>query len=482
LPPDSQAPSTTEPASLQELLRFWEARGLRWTVIGRLALITAGAATLPVLSGNSANTVYTALLLLIGIALSVYSLMLLRKRQKLGFVGYAGLAFDLFIICTLPISWYSAVGGEAIQRVYMLKNELILLCLIYIVINSLANRPVYPLVMTAGSIVLHLALLFYVLADPRLVISVDLPSSVLGSTLHPGLFAWQIITLVLVGGSLSLLAHLSHRTIRAGVELEHAHQQIREKQAELVMQGKIAAVASLVAGIAHEVNTPLGVVMSSLTTAESCAEKISMEMPAIETPPAAPAPRLKAFVLLKENIHILREAAHRISGLVSKLKDFVGLDQAEVQDADLEAGIDRALSLLPPELKQHVTIVKEFGHPPPVRCRPKEIYQVMMTLMRNACEAMEGSGTLRVRTAALDSRVTMEFADTGKGMSPEQLQWLFDMRFATKDGRVAMGFGLPLARTIIDRHGGSISAESGVGSGTVIRISLPLRATIEDKS
>jgi signal transduction histidine kinase len=106
----------------------------------------------------------------------------------------------------------------------------------------------------------------------------------------------------------------------------------------------------------------------------------------------------------------------------------------------------------------------------------------MMTLMRNACEAMEGSGTLRVRTAALDSRFTMEIADTGKGMSPEQLGRLFDMRFATKDGRVAMGFGLPLARTIIDRHGGSISAESGVGSGTVIRISLPLRTTIEDKS
>jgi signal transduction histidine kinase len=482
LPTDPQTLPETAPASLQELLRVWEARGLRWTVFGRLALISAGATTLPVLSGNSANTLYTALLLLIGFALSVYSLILLRKRQRLGFVGYAGLAFDLFIICTLPISWYSAVGGEAIQRVYMIKNELILLCLIYIVINSLANRPVYPLVVTAGSIIFHLALLWYVLGDPRLVISLDLPSSVLGPTLHPGLFAWQIITLLLVGGSLSLLADLSHRTIRAGVELEHANQQIREKQAELVMQGKIAAVASLVAGIAHEVNTPLGVVMSSLTTAESCAEKISIEMPALATPQTSPAPRLKAFVLLKENIHILREAAHRISGLVSKLKDFVGLDQAEVQDTDLEAGIDRSLALLPPELKRQVTVVKEFGHPPPVRCRPKEIHQVMLTLIRNACEAMEGSGTLRVRTATVDSRVTMEFADTGRGMPPEQLRRLFDMHFATKDGRMAMGFGLPLARTIIDRHGGSISAESGVGSGTVIRISLPLRATIEDKS
>jgi signal transduction histidine kinase len=479
LPPDSQAPSAAEPASLQELLRFWEARGLRWTVMGRLALIAAGAATLPVLSGNSANTVYTALLLLIGIALSVYSLMLLRKRQRLGFVGYAGLAFDLFIICTLPISWYSAVGGEAVQRVYMLKNELILLCLIYIVINSLANRPVYPLVVTAGSIVFHLALLRYVLGDPRLVISTDLPSSVLGSTLHPGLFAWQIIALVLVGGSLSLLAHLSHRMIRAGVELEHANQQIRQKQVELVMQSKMAAAASLVAGIAHEINNPLGVVMSSLSTAETCTQRISVDTTGGDS---APAPRHKLLTLLQENIRIVREAAQRIGGLVSKLKDFVGLDQSDVQDADLEAGIEHALALIPPELKQHVTIVREFGQPPPLRCRPKEINQAVMTLLRNACESMEGVGTLRIRTAAFDSGVTMEIADTGKGMPPEQLEQLFDIHFAAKDGRVAMGLGLPLARTIIDRHGGSITAESRVGGGTVFRISLPLRVTPEDPS
>lgn len=476
MPPDPQPRPQTEPASLEELLRAWEARGLRWTVIGRLALITAGGATLPVLSGNTRNTAYTALLLLIGIALAVYSLRLLRKRQRLRFVGYAGLGFDLFIICTLPISWYSSVGGEAIQRVYMIKNELVLLCLIYIVINSLANRPLYPLVVTAGSIVLHLALLWYVLGDPRLVISDDLPSSVLGSTLHPGLFAWQIITLLLIGGSLSLLASLSHRTIRAAVELEHANQQIHAKQMELMMQGKMEAAASLVAGIAHEINSPLGVVMSSLGTAESCADRISGEIPGRETAQPPQPPQHKAVILLKENIRIVREAAQRITGLVNKLKDFVGLDQADVQDADIEAGIDRALALLPPELKQHVTIVKEFGHPPPVRCRSKEINQVVLTLLRNACEAMEGRGTLRIRTAALDSRVTMEFADNGRGIPPQQLERLFDIRFAAKDGRVAMAFGLPLARTIIDRHGGSISAESGVGSGTVFRISLPRRS------
>jgi signal transduction histidine kinase len=238
------------------------------------------------------------------------------------------------------------------------------------------------------------------------------------------------------------------------------------------MQGKMAAAASLVAGIAHEINSPLGVVLSSLSTAESCADRIA-DASARETPQA---PRQqKTLTLLKENIHVVRAAAQRISGLVNKLKDFVGLDQAEIQDADIEEGIDHALDLLPPEIKKNVTVVKEFGHPPLVRCRPKEINQVVMTLLRNACEAMDTAGTLRIRTAAWDSRVTMEFADNGRGMPPDQLKRLFDIRFAAKDGRVSMGFGLPLARTIIERHGGSISARSDIGQGTIFHLTLPLR-------
>jgi signal transduction histidine kinase len=449
---------------------------LRWTVFGRLALIAAGALTLPVLSQTAANTAYTALLLVFGIALAVYSLMLLRKRRGLAFVGYAGLSFDLFTLCTLQISWYASVGGEAISRVFVLKNELILLCLIYIVINTLAIRPLYPLVITAGSVILHIVLLLYALGDPRLVITDDIATSVLGPPLHPGLFAWRIITLLLIGGTLSWMAKRAQQTVRAGAELEHAHRLIREKQAELVMQGKMAAVASLVAGIAHEINSPLGAAMSSLSTAETCAARISADNPAPQDPEATEGQRRKALVLLEENIRNVREAAQRIHALVNKLKDFVGLDQAEVQDADLEAGIDHALTLIPPELKDHVTIVKEFGHPPPVRCRSKEINQVVMTLLRNACESMEEAGTLRIRTATWDSRATMEFADTGKGIAPEHLERLFDVRFAARDGRVAIGFGLPLARSIIERHGGAISAESDVGRGTVFRVSLPLRS------
>jgi signal transduction histidine kinase len=475
VPLDSSSTSPAGPTSLEELLRAWEARGLRWTVSGRLALILAGGLMLPATTSTIDNTAYTILLLLFGIVLAVYSLIALHKQRRLAFVGYAGVAFDLFTLSTLPISWYTSVGGSAISRGFVVKNELILLCLIYIAINTLAVRPLYPLVITAGSIVLYIVLLVYALADPRLVISYDIPASVLGAALHPGLFGWRIMTLVLIGGALSCLAYLAQRTIHAVVELEHANQQIRAKQAELVMQGKMDAAASLVAGIAHEINSPLGVVMSSLGTAEVCADRISRDA-AGGISPETPDPRQKAILLLKENIRIVREAAQRIMGLVGKLKDFVGLDQAEVQDADLEAGIDHALALIPPELKQRVTIVKEFAHPPLVRCRPKEINQVVMTLLRNACEAMEGTGTLRIRTAAFDSRVTMEFADTGKGMPPQQIERLFDIRFTAKDGRMAMGFGLPLARTIIDRHGGSISAESGVGSGTVFRISLPLRS------
>jgi len=208
--------------------------------------------------------------------------------------------------------------------------------------------------------------------------------------------------------------------------------------------------------------------MSSVGTLEACTSKIEK---ALEDKRQVG----RVLDVQKENTGIIRKAGQRIAGVVQSLKNFSRLDEAELQKADVRAGLDSTLALILPETKGNAEVVKEYEEVPAILGRPKELNQVFMTIITNAFEAMGGEGTLRVHVAADDGRVTVEIADTGKGIVPEQLASLFDIGFGTKKGRVGMGLGLPTGKNIIDRQGGSLSVESDVGRGTTFRISLPVQ-------
>ncbi len=126
-------------------------------------------------------------------------------------------------------------------------------------------------------------------------------------------------------------------------------------------------------------------------------------------------------------------------------------------------------------------VLKDYEEIPPVYCRPQQINQVFMTLLVNAFEAMDGGGTLHIHTAATGDHVTVEIADTGRGIPREQMGKLFEIGFTAKSTRMSMGLGLPTGRNIIDRHGGSLSVESEVGRGTTFRISLPVHSTAAEQ-
>ena len=255
--------------------------------------------------------------------------------------------------------------------------------------------------------------------------------------------------------------------------------QIREKQAQLIMREKMAALSNLVAGVAHEMNTPLGVAISSMTTVERCAAQISDTLdPAQSGTNVRSDARLSlALSLLKESSRTTNEAGRRMAGLVGALRDFASLDEVELQKTDLRAGLDATLALIHGDKIGSVRVLKDYEEIPPVYCRPQQINQVFMTLLVNAFEAMDGDGTLRIHTAANGNHVTVEIADSGRGIPHEQMGKLFEIGFAAKSTRMSMGLGLPTSRNIIDRHGGSLSVESEVGRGTTFRISLPVHST-----
>ena len=254
--------------------------------------------------------------------------------------------------------------------------------------------------------------------------------------------------------------------------------QIREKQVQLIMQEKMAALSNLVAGVAHEMNTPLGGAISSMTTVDRCATQISEAVDAGRNNVAFKSdPRLsRVLSLLKENARTTNEAGRRMAGLVGALRDFASLDEAEMQKFDLHTGLDSTLSLIHREKIGNAQVVKDYEEIPPIYCRAQQINQVFMTLLVNAFEAMQGEGTLRIHTALNGNHVNVGISDTGKGIPRDRIGKLFDIGFAAKSSRMGMGLGLPTSRNIIDRHGGALSVENEAGQGTTFRISLPVQS------
>jgi signal transduction histidine kinase len=235
------------------------------------------------------------------------------------------------------------------------------------------------------------------------------------------------------------------------------------------------AFANLVAGVAHEMNTPLGALISSMNISEECTSILSE---AAESDASADLrnsnPKAdQALALLAQNSRIAKEAGQRIARLIASLEDFARLDEAEVQRVEIHAGLDTALALITSEMKGTVDIVKDYGDIPEIIGRPRELNQVFMALLANAFQAMNGEGTLKIITASSNENVTVEISDTGTGIDPRKIETLFEIGFETSKGRVGLGLGLPTAFRIVEEHGGSLTVQSEVGKGSRFIVALP---------
>jgi len=259
--------------------------------------------------------------------------------------------------------------------------------------------------------------------------------------------------------------------------LEATNHQLLTAQAQLVQSAKMAAMGELVAGVAHEMNNPLGAAKSTNDLLDRIFGRL--------TPGDPEETRLVGQG--REALKTHRAAVERMSTIVRDLRDFARLDEAEIKDADLHQGIEATLNLLAYELGGRIELVREFGALPPVRCSPVRMNQVFMNLLRNAVRAIPDRGRITIRTSVDGDHVALAFADTGIGIAPEHLARIFDPGFTTKGasggsgGRsgsvgVGTGLGLPIAARIVEDHGGRITVESTPGSGSTFTVELPVRA------
>jgi two-component system, NtrC family, sensor kinase len=242
--------------------------------------------------------------------------------------------------------------------------------------------------------------------------------------------------------------------------------------AEAVNQAKLATLGMLVAGVAHEVNTPLGALNSNHDVLRRAIGRLQV---ILEDEVVEPHELVEVRRIVKALDGILRVndlAVERMSSIVNSLRTFGRLDRAEFDWADLHEGIDATFAILAHETRD-VNVVCDYGELPRVHCQPDRLNQVWMNLAVNAVFAMAGRGTLTVRTRTVGETVTIEFEDTGVGIRPENLQRIFEPGFTTKSGRVGMGLGLLLSRQIIEQHGGRITVSSEIDHGTQFTVELP---------
>ncbi len=259
-------------------------------------------------------------------------------------------------------------------------------------------------------------------------------------------------------------------------ELGTTLDQLKDAQQQLILKEKMASLGDLVAGVAHEINNPIGAINSASDVSSRCLDRLQETMERGESVQAIKddLQYQTAMQLLRENTRIAVEGSVRVTKIVRSLRNFARLDEAELQEADIHEGIDSTLTLVHHELKHNVEVVKEYGDVPRIRCYPNQLNQVFMNLFVNAAHAIDGKGTLRITTSADDKHVHIKIADTGKGIPPENIDKIFDPGFTTKGSGVGTGLGLSISYNIIQKHGGALHVDSEVGRGTVFEISLPV--------
>ena len=160
---------------------------------------------------------------------------------------------------------------------------------------------------------------------------------------------------------------------------------------------------------------------------------------------------------------------------VSRLRNFVRLDESEWQVADIHEGMDNAIALMEMEYSGRIKITKEYGDLPEIHCSPSSLNEVFMSMLRNACEAIDEAGEIKVATSVEADHVSIEISDTGRGISSEDLDRIFDPGFTTKSVGIGVGLGLSICHNIIvDEHNGRIHVSSEPGKGTIFTILLPI--------
>jgi signal transduction histidine kinase len=306
-----------------------------------------------------------------------------------------------------------------------------------------------------------------------------------------------------MGRVLDLLRAMQTRLADNALSLSSAYTDLKASQTQLVQSEKMASLGQMVAGIAHEINTPLGYVRNNIEMLQSIVEQLCQVLRAhtrLAEMLESGVPSENAFSsqlsetralsadmhqsgLLQDTPDLLKDTLYgvdQIKSLVIGLRNFSRLDQAAVADVDLNECLDRTLVIANHLLKDRIEVKKRYSALPPVNCSPSQINQVLLNLLSNGVQAIEHDrGCLLLKTEASGPWVHVSIQDNGKGIAQEHLQKIFDPFFTTKPVGQGTGLGLSISHQIVQAHGGTIRVVSSPGRGSRFVISLPAARAAE---
>jgi two-component system NtrC family sensor kinase len=265
----------------------------------------------------------------------------------------------------------------------------------------------------------------------------------------------------------------------------------REKDGMLLHQDKLASIGQLAAGVAHEINNPMGFIMGNLSTLKQYAGSLQKYCRIVEeTVPDSSRPALQEARKQLDLDYILddltpllaesTEGAERVRRIVLDLKDFARMDETTVTATDLNQCVRSTINIVRNELKYVAELDLQLGDIPPVFCNGQQINQVITNLLVNAAQAIEGHGAITVTTRLEGNQVVLIVADTGKGIPADVLKRIFDPFFTTKPVGKGTGLGLTISYDMVRKNGGDISVESVPGKGASFTVRLPLQQSEEE--
>ena len=286
----------------------------------------------------------------------------------------------------------------------------------------------------------------------------------------------------------------SNKVTEQKEKLQKKVDELQLTRSQLVQSEKMAAIGQLAAGIAHEINNPIGYILCNLSSLneylddlQQVLKKQTESMGNMYVTKGAEKQAIRELAELKKQVGLAfilsdidqlmkdcMEGAHRVKDIIAELSEFSSIRNPGLTREDINELIEKAIKVAWNELKYKAEVEKQFSELPLVLCNGGKLVQVFLNLLVNAVQSVESRGVITLRSRHEGSLIWIEFQDTGSGMPEHIVSKIFDPFFTTKEVGKGTGLGLHVVQSVIDSHGGKIAVSSKVGKGTLFRITLPV--------
>jgi two-component system, NtrC family, sensor kinase len=261
---------------------------------------------------------------------------------------------------------------------------------------------------------------------------------------------------------------MAEKLVQANHDLQEVNRKLKETQAQLIQNAKMASLGQLVAGIAHEINNPLAFVVNNLFLVEGGLDGLG---PELELHLAEPS--LKTLRKVRARLREMKEGLGRVKELVLDLRTFSRLDEGELKTVDLVETIDGVLLLMKHKMNGRILLEKHYAPARTLCCYARRLHQVFMNLISNAVDAIAGEGKIVITTSQTPEDFLVSVRDSGAGIAEAIRSKIFDPFFTTKPVGQGTGLGLAISYGIVEDHGGSITVQSEPGVGTEFIVKIP---------